>query len=145
MGYVAAVVAVVGLAYGVDQQEKSASKQRESGRVQRASQKSSDRQALRQRERELRIRQAQLAQAASSTGTGVSSGAIGAASSLNTQYSALQGSLLGQQNAMEAVGQLNDSAAKSQFKSQVGFQVSALASSAFTQSNAFQNIFAQQG
>lgn len=143
MGYVAAVVAIVGAAYGVDQQEKAASKQRESGRVQRASQKASDRQALRQRERETRIRQAQLAQAARSSGVGTSSGAIGAANSLSTQYAALQGSLLGQQNSMEAVGQLNDQAAKAQLKSQIGFQVSALATSSFTQSGAFQNIFAQ--
>lgn len=143
MAIVAAVTAIASLGYSVHSGERSASKQREAGRVGTASQKISDRQALRQRQRETRIRQSQMMQSASNSGIGTSSGAIGAVGSLDTQYAALRASQTGQQFAAESMSQLNNSAAQSQFKSQIAGQVSGLAFNALTQTKGFQNLFAQ--
>lgn len=85
MGVTAAVVAVVGTAASIDQQQKAAKKQREAGRVQNAGQKAQETAQRRQQLREQRIRRAQILQAGEGTGTSGSSGVFGATSGVTAQ------------------------------------------------------------
>lgn len=96
----------------IDSQNKARRVQKEANAVGTASQLTADRNALKQKQREQRIRAAQIQQSASNTGVSASSGEIGALGGLQTMYSGLVSQVQGQQNAANAMTDLNNTAAR---------------------------------
>lgn len=125
IGYLA--TAVVGTAVSYDQNKRSMAAQEESQEISSAQQKSEAIRARRQSARQARVRRAQIEQAAANTGTGGSSGELGAVSAIASQQAGVASYFAGSEVAASAISAQNQRAADSAFRSQLAGQVANLA------------------
>lgn len=102
-----AVIGAVGTVATISASNKAAKAQKEARNIQSAQQKNESAASRRQAIREDRIRRARILAASENTGTGASSGAMGAIGALDTNLSGLLGASLGESKANSAIsGQL---------------------------------------
>lgn len=106
-----AIVGVVGGIAQASAASSAAAAQRESNAIQGAQQENIGAESRRQKIREQRIRRAQIIAASENSGTGSSSGQVGAVGALSTNLSGLLGSSLGESKANAAVNRSNQRAA----------------------------------
>lgn len=124
IGYLA--TAVIGTAVSYDQNKKAQAAQEEAKEISSAQQKAEAIRARRQSARQARVRRAQIEQAAANTGTGGSSGELGAVSAIASQQAGVASYLTGSEVAASAISAQNQRAADSNFRSQLSGQVASL-------------------
>lgn len=114
-------VGAVGTVATINASNQAAKAQKEARNIQTAQQKTEAANSRRQAIREDRIRRARILAAAENTGTGASSGSVGAVGALDTNLSGLLGASLGESKANAGISkQLQKSANAEQFASNVG-------------------------
>tara|TARA_R110000851_G_scaffold165758_1_gene310815 strand:- start:356 stop:787 length:432 start_codon:yes stop_codon:yes gene_type:complete len=141
MSTAAAIAFVAGTAISLKGTADAASASKERGKIQTASQRNEDVSRNRQAARQARIKRAQIEQAAEGLGTSASSSTGGAVGSLSTQVSENKARLEGQQLTAQAISKQNQNVSDAQVTQAFGGAVSSVASSAFSATGGFDNLF----
>lgn len=114
-------IGAVGTVATINASNQAAKAQKEARNIQTAQQKNEAAVSRRQAIREDRIRRARILAAAENSGTGASSGSVGAIGALDTNLSGLLGASLGQSKANAGINkQLQKGADAEQFAANVG-------------------------
>ena len=120
MAYVGAIIAAIGVAVNVDQNNQArkdqakARRQQDAARGDQAAQQAAEAaQARRQQVREERVKRAQILQSAANTGADGSSGAMGAIGGMQTQLQSNIGLSQGNQDRAMRIGVYSQGAANS--------------------------------
>jgi hypothetical protein len=137
----AAIAFIVGTAVQLKGQREAAEARKEQGKIKTASQRNEDVSRARQDARQARIKKAQIEQSAENLGTSDSSTTSTAIGSLSTQVSENKARLEGQQLTAQALSKQSQNAADAQVTQTLGSGIASTASSAFSQSGGFDNLF----
>ena len=141
MSTAAAVAFIAGTAISIKGTADAASARKEQGKIQTASQRNEDVSRGRKAARQARIKRAQIEQAAEGLGTTGSSSTANAVGSLSTQVSENKARLEGQQLTAQAISRQSQKASDAQVTQALGSGISSVASSAFSATGGFDNLF----
>lgn len=137
------IVSAVGTAVSYDQNKRSVAAQKEGREINSAQQRAADIRQRRNQARQARVRRAQILQSSANTGTGGSSGELGAMSSLQSKQDAGSSFLFGSEVAASAISSSNQRAADSQFRSNLTTNITRLGVGVANNAGAIKDAFTE--